>query len=393
MLYLFIVLARIMAASSEPGGALSDLGMTHSSTSLQSTLNGKYAAAEKLMSLRHPDRERLFFNLFEEIEVHTEELILALESENPVNSDLIENVRCSKEEFDSHKNGWLRKFSDKNNCDSSSSIGTISNASSRSSVRRRAAEAKRASAKLELEQLSEREQELKELLSLKVEQEQRALELKTKHAKSEARRRLEAAEVELNVWSEIDDDGHLSSRLAPTSGQFDINAKSDEQSCLHVSKPRGKPPLSFITSTSLQTSLSSVPVCVSEPPSLTFSNQFPQSSHYVTRFSFSDHNYPDFTLILPRCHKRFPNLNRQTFPSWLLSHTLFCHSKVWLQSLILSLNLNLLKLAILFLKRHPICRLQGLKIILPNRILRFDHQLFGHKSLRTFLLRRARLLK
>ena len=239
-----------MAASSEPGGALSDLGMTHSSTSLQSILYGKYAAAEKLMSLRHPDRERLF-NLFEEIEVHTEELILALESEHPVNSDMVENVRCSKREFDSHKAEWLRKISDKNNCDSSSSIGTISNASSRSSVRRRAAEAKRASAKLELEQLSEREQEQKSL-------EQRALELKAKHAKSEARRRLEAAEVELNVWSEIDDDGHLSSRLAPTSGQFDINAKSDEQSCLHVSKPRGKSPLSFITSTSLQTLLSSV---------------------------------------------------------------------------------------------------------------------------------------
>ena len=278
-----------MAASSEPGGALSDLGMTHSSTSLQSILNGKYAAAEKLMSLRHPDRERLF-NLFEEIEVHTEELILALESEHPVNSDMVENVRCSKREFDSHRAEWLRKISDKNNCDSSSSIGTISNASSRSSVRRRAAEAKRASAKLELEQLSEREQEQKELLSL----EQRALELKAKHAKSEARRRLEAAEVELNVWSEINDDGHLSSRLAPTSGQFDINAKSDEQSCLHVSKPRGKSPLSFITSTSLQTLLSSVPVCVSEPPSLTFSNQFPQSSHYVTRSSYSGHNYPDF---------------------------------------------------------------------------------------------------
>ena len=217
-------------------------------------------------------------------------MILALESEHPVNSDMVENVRCSKREFDSHKAEWLRKISDKNNCDSSFSIGTISNVSSRSSVRRRAAEAKRASAKLELEQLSEREQEQKELLSL----EQRALELKAKHAKSEARRRLEAAEVELNVWSEIDDDGHLSSRLAPTSGQFDINAKSDEQSCLHVSKPRGKSPLSFITSTSLQTSLSCVPVCVSEPPSLTFSNQFPQSSHCITRSSFSDHNYFDF---------------------------------------------------------------------------------------------------
>ena len=88
-----------------------------------------------------------------------------------------------------------------------------------------------------------------------------------------------------------------------------------------------------------------------------------------------------FTLRLPCCHKRFPNLNRQTFPLRLLSHILFSHSKVWLQSLILSRNLNLLKLAILFLKRHPICRLQGLKNILLNRILRFDHQLFGHKFL------------
>ena len=100
---------------------------------------------------------------------------------------------------------------------------TISNASSYSSVRRRAAEAKRASAKQELEQLSELEQEQKELLSLKLEQKKRTLELKVKHAKSEARRRLEAAEVELNVWSEIDDDGHLSSLQAPTSGQFDFS--------------------------------------------------------------------------------------------------------------------------------------------------------------------------
>ena len=381
-----------MAASSEPGGALSDLGMTYSSTSLQSTLNGKYAAAEKLMSLRHPDRERLF-NLFEEIEVHTEELILALESEHPVNSDLIENVRCSKGEFDSHKAEWLRKISDKNNCDSSSSIGTVSNASSRSSVRRRAAEAKRASAKLELEQLSEREQEQKELLSLKLEQEQRALELKAKHAKSEARRRLVAAEVELNVCSEIDDDGHLSSRLAPTSGQFDINAKSDEQSCLHVSKPRGKSPsvLSLAHLSRLR-HLLSLYVCQSRHRSPSLIN-FHNHRIMLLALAFLIVIIRTFTLRLPCCHKRFPNLNRQTFPLRLLSHTLFCHSKVWIHSLILSLNLNLLKLAILFLKRHPICRLQGLKIILLNRILRFDHQLFGHKFLPTFLLRRARLPK
>ena len=79
-----------------------------------------------------------------------------------------------------------------------------------------------------------------------------------------------------------------------SSGQLNINAKSDEQSCLHFSKPREKSPLSFITSSSLQTSLSSVPVCVSEPPSLTFSNQFSQSLHSFTRPSFSDHNCPDF---------------------------------------------------------------------------------------------------
>ena len=66
-------------------------------------------------------------------------------------------MRCNKKEFDSHKDEWPRKFSDKNNCDSSFSIGTISNASSCSSVRRRVAEAKRVSAKLELKQLNERE--------------------------------------------------------------------------------------------------------------------------------------------------------------------------------------------------------------------------------------------
>ena len=109
-----------------------------------------------------------------------------------------------------------------------------------------------------------------------------------------------------------------------------FHAKSDEQSCLQVSKPRGKSPFSFIITASLQTSLSSVPVCVSEPPSLTFCNQFPQSSHYVTRSAFLIVTVRTFTLRLPCCHKRFPNLNRQTFPLRLLSHTLFSHSKVWL---------------------------------------------------------------
>ena len=74
----------------------------HSSKSLRSILNGKYATAEKLLPLRHPDRERLF-NLFEEIEVHTEELFWSLESEHLNNSELVENVRCNKTGFDSHE--------------------------------------------------------------------------------------------------------------------------------------------------------------------------------------------------------------------------------------------------------------------------------------------------
>ena len=333
---LLIVLARIMTASSEPGGALSDLGMTHSGKYLQSILNGKYAAAEKLMSLRHPDRERLF-NLFEEIEVHTEELILALQSEHPVNSDLIENVRCSKGEFDSHKDDWLRKFSDKNNCDSSSSIGTIFNASSRSSVRRRAAEAKRASAKLELEQLSKREQEQKELLSLKA-----------KLAKSKARRRLEAAEVELNVWSEIDDNGHFQqvANLILTPNQMN---KVAYMSSNHVGNPLSVLSLAHLRKLRY---LLVLYVCQSRHRSLSLINVH---NHRIMllALAFLIIIIRTFILILPRYHKRFPNLNRQTFPLRLLSHTLFCHNKLWLQSLILSLNLNLLKLAILFLKRHP----------------------------------------
>ena len=76
--------------------------MTHSSMSLPSIFNSKYVTAEKLMSLRHPDRERLF-HLFEEIEVYTEKLILALESEHPVNSEFVENVQCNKGGLDSQK--------------------------------------------------------------------------------------------------------------------------------------------------------------------------------------------------------------------------------------------------------------------------------------------------
>ena len=144
-------------------GAPSILGMMHSGKSLQSILNGKYAAEEKFMSLRNPDRERLF-NLFKKIEFHTEELNLALESDYPVNLELVENAQRNKKGFDSHEHEWLRRISERNNGDNSSDIGTvIFNASPHSSVRRPAAEAKSASAKLELEQLSERVQEQLEL--------------------------------------------------------------------------------------------------------------------------------------------------------------------------------------------------------------------------------------
>ena len=301
------------------------------------------------------DGTKGLFNLAEEIEIHTEKLILAVESEHPVNSDLVENVRWNKREFDLHKGEWLSKFSDKNNCDSSS-IGTISNASSRSSVRRRAMEAKGASAKLELEQLSKREQEQRELLSLKLEQELRALELKAKHAKSEARRRLEAAEVELNVWNEIDDDGHLSSRLAPQVANMMLTPNQMNKVANMSPNHMGNPPSVFSLAHLCKLRyLLSLFVCQSRHRSLSLVN-FHNHRIMLLALVFL---ITSFALRLPCCHKRFPNLNRQAFPLQLLRLTLFCHSKLWLQSPILSRNLNFLKLIILFLKRHPICRLQG----------------------------------
>ena len=113
---------------------------------------------------------------------------------------------------------------------------------------------------------------------------------------------VEAAEVKLNVWSEIDDDRHLVSRQAPTSGQFDINAKSDEQSCLHVFKSHEKSPLVLSLAILCKQKIFSSCRCI-KPPSFTFSNQFSKSSHYVTRSSFSEHNCPEFhseTALLPQ---------------------------------------------------------------------------------------------
>ena len=75
-----------MAASSK-AGSHSDLGNSksdHAVQSLQATLNGKYAAAERLMSLKHPDEAKLHA-FFGEIDVLNDNLILALESERPEN--------------------------------------------------------------------------------------------------------------------------------------------------------------------------------------------------------------------------------------------------------------------------------------------------------------------
>ena len=238
-----------MAASSKAGShsVLGNSKCDHAVQSLQATLNGKYAAAERLMSLKHPDEAKLNA-LLGEIDVLNDNLILALESERPENyTELIGRAQCNKEEFDTHRNSWLSSressFTVASNVHSrSSKPSTISCGSSRSSVRRRSAEAKLASAELAIKQLREREQEQQELLELQIMQEEREAreqqerkereareqqekiereareqqdkmkrqaqerrerqEIKARHAKREAQRMLEAAKIEAEVWNE-----------------------------------------------------------------------------------------------------------------------------------------------------------------------------------------------
>ena len=133
--------------------------------SLQYALNGIYAAAETLMSLRNPDRDRLTTTLCE-IDQLCDDLISALVSDYPDNVELIQRLRSNKHEFDLHKNSRLKSLDSESHRSSrhshnpdTFSIRSKHSSASCSSEKRRAAEAKHASAKLALDQLSEREQE------------------------------------------------------------------------------------------------------------------------------------------------------------------------------------------------------------------------------------------
>ena len=212
------------------------------------------------MSLKHPDEAKLN-TLFGEIDVLNDNLTLASESEHPENyTELIGRAQYNKDEFDTHRNSWLssRESSStvaSNEHSRSFKYSTISCGSSRSSVRRRSAEAKLASAELAIKQLREREreQEPQELLEMQIMQEEREAreqqekkeresreqqekiereareqqekiereareqqdkmkrqaqerrqrqEIKTRHAKREEQRMLEAAKIEAEVWNE-----------------------------------------------------------------------------------------------------------------------------------------------------------------------------------------------
>ena len=104
-----------MAASSKAGShsLFGNSKSNYTVQSLQATFNSKYAATERLTSLKHPDEAKLN-TLFGEIDIRNINLILALASERPENYiELIGRAQCNKEEFDTYKNGWF------NSCKSS----------------------------------------------------------------------------------------------------------------------------------------------------------------------------------------------------------------------------------------------------------------------------------
>ena len=197
---------------------------------LQSALHDKYASTERLMSLRRTDRERVknaVTILCGEIDVIYKDLISALTKEN---RDLgsIESARKNREEFDTHQAEWFASLAAPSRHSHISNHTSFScghsSVSSSSSVKRRAAEAKLISAKLALSQAAERELEEQEMAALQAEREREILDLKSRHAKREAQRKVEVAEAELKVWSLHDE---LNSCVHPASVSLNVDPVPD----------------------------------------------------------------------------------------------------------------------------------------------------------------------
>ena len=212
---------------------------------LKSQLNESYRCAEKLMSLRNPDVDKLntvFYKIDQEHKTLIDSMI-----DNCVDSTLIATVTHNKFEFDTRRKEWFLKirgsFCDDANLPSSSKPGldllsskapsecsrasnssskfsNVSSTSSRISMKRLRAREKLKLAQLEAVQLKEviEEEEAKQRIQKeenemkqKIQQEENEMkqkiqqkenELKQRIRQKEASRKLELANAQYEIWME-----------------------------------------------------------------------------------------------------------------------------------------------------------------------------------------------
>ena len=203
---------------------------------LKSQLNESYRCAEKLMSLRNPDVDKLN-TVFDKIDQEHQTLIDSM-IDNCVDSTLIATVTHNKFEFDTRREEWFLKirgsFCDDANLPSSSKLGpdllsskapsecsrasnssskssNVSSTSSRISMKRLRAREKLKLAQLEAVQLKEviEEEEAKQKIQqeeneMKQKIQQKENELKQRIRQKEARRKLELANAQYEIWMEAD---------------------------------------------------------------------------------------------------------------------------------------------------------------------------------------------
>ena len=210
---------------------------------LKSQLNESYRCAEKLMSLRNSDLDKLN-TVFDKIDQEYIEYKTLIDSmiDNCVDSTLIAAITHNKFEFNTRREEWFLKirgsFCDDANLPSSSKPGPdllsskapsecsrASNSSSKSSnifstsskisMKRLRAREKLKLAQLEAAQLKEviEEEKAQNELKQRIQQEENEMkqkiqqkenELKQRIRQKEARRKLELANAQYEIWMEAD---------------------------------------------------------------------------------------------------------------------------------------------------------------------------------------------
>ena len=207
---------------------------------LKSQLNESYRCAEKLMSLQNPDVDKLN-TVFDKIDQEHKTLIDSM-IDNCVDFTLIAAVTHNKFEFDTCREEWFLKirglFCDDANLPSSSKPGpnllsskapsecsrasnlsskssNVSSTSSRISMKHLCAREKLKIAQLEAAQLKEviEEERAQNEMKQRIQQEENEMkqkiqqeenELKQRIRQKEARRKLELANAQYEIWMEAD---------------------------------------------------------------------------------------------------------------------------------------------------------------------------------------------